>query len=75
MLHPCDSGIYVVTLTPGYDSENKLKVGDVIIDIEGSGNKDLTYLGEVLQSKKAGDTVSIKVNRNGEILYFEILLK
>lgn len=72
---PCDSGIYVVTLTPGYDSENKLKVGDVIIDIEGSGNKDLTYLGEVLQSKKAGDTVSIKVNRNGEILYFEILLK
>ena len=69
------SGVYILRLTPGLDAETKLKVGDVIVDIEGSGMKTMAYLKTVLDGKKVGDKIAITVSRNGEIFNTEIELK
>lgn len=69
------SGIYILRLTPGLDAENKLKVGDVIVDIEGSGKNTMVYLKKILDGKKIGDKIAITVSRNGEVFNTEIELK
>ena len=68
-------GIYILRLTPGLDAETKLKVGDVIIDIEGSGAKNMEHLKKALEGKKVGDKISLTISRDGEILDIEIELK
>lgn len=72
---PAANGIYIIKLSEGFDAEGKLKVGDVIVDIESTGFCSMNYLGIVIKEKKVGDTVKVKVNRDGEILEFEIILK
>ena len=69
------SGIYILRLTPGLDAENKLKVGDVIVDIEDSGINTMNYLKTVLEGKEIGDKINITVSRNGKIFNAEIELK
>ena len=72
---PHASGIYILRLTPGLDAENKLKVGDVIVDIEGSGINTMAHLKTVLDGKKIGDKINITVSRDGKIFNAEIELK
>ena len=52
-----------------------LKVGDVIVDIEGSGINTMAHLKTVLDGKKIGDKINITVSRDGKIFNAEIELK
>lgn len=72
---PSADGIYILQLTPGLDAANKLQVGDVIVDIENSGNKDMDYLRSLIQTKKSGDSISLTIDREGNKLDVEIILK
>ena len=45
-----------------------LKAGDVITAIDGNEIKTMTELTDYIKSKNIGDTVTLKVNRNGETL-------
>lgn len=45
-----------------------LKAGDVITEIDGKEIKTMTELTDYVKTKNIGDTVSLKVNRNGENL-------
>lgn len=45
-----------------------LKGGDVITAIDGKEIKTMTELTEYIKSKNIGDTVTLKINRNGEEL-------
>lgn len=51
-----------------------LQVRDVIIEIDGNKIATMNKLNEYKYSKNIGDTIKIKVNRNGEILEFNVEL-
>ena len=72
---PSADGIYILSLTPGFDAENKLKVGDVIVSIEDSSYNDMDFLKRLLGTLDPGDTVSLTINRGGEEFDVEIVLK
>lgn len=72
---PSADGIYILQLTPGLDAANKLEVGDVITDIEDTGKNDMDFLRRLIQTKKAGDSISLTIDRDGHELDVEIKLK
>lgn len=51
-----------------------LQVRDVIIEIDGNKISTMDELNTYKYSKKIGDKIKIKVNRNGEVLEFEVEL-
>lgn len=51
-----------------------LQVRDVIIEIDGNKIATMNKLNEYKYSKNIGDTIKIKVNRNGEVLEFNVEL-
>ena len=47
------------------DDINKLKVGDVIIEADGKSIKSMDELNEIKNSHQIGDTIKLKINRDG----------
>jgi putative serine protease PepD len=61
------SGLYVQTVTAGGPGAAAgLRVGDVIIKINGQPTTSPVQLQELTLSKKAGDTVDLEVWRGGQ---------
>jgi S1-C subfamily serine protease len=62
-----DSGLLVQTVSSGSGAEKAgLKEGDVITKVDGKDVKSSDDLRTVIQTKKAGDTLTIEVQRNGQ---------
>ena len=62
-------GVYVQSVdTFSKAATSGLKAGDVIIKIDDTDIKTMDELTNYIKSKNIGDTVSLKVNRNGEEL-------
>lgn len=61
------TGVLVAEITEGFDAENHLQLGDIIVGIDGYEVIDIADISEVLAGKKAGDTVTLKVYRKGNI--------
>lgn len=60
-------GIYVVAVEPFSSAEKGgLKSGDVIIEADGTSIKTMDELNKIKNTHSVGDTMKIKVNRNGE---------
>lgn len=67
-----DKGVYVAKV----DSENAIKKGDIITGIDGKQIKDDTDLRTYLyESKKPGETVTLKVIRDGKTQDINVKLK
>ncbi|MGQ0605722.1 MAG: S1C family serine protease [Candidatus Nitrosotenuis sp.] len=80
-------GVFVTTVVPGspaqkagiqeatYNVNRELRGGDVIVALDGYMVRDIDdliiYLAE---SKVVGDTVSIQINRNGELIEISAIL-
>jgi serine protease Do len=68
-------GVYIVGVTEGGGAANAgLQAGDRIVSIENTevtANDDLT---NVIQEHQVGDTLSIVVARNGQMLTFDVTL-
>ena len=60
------SGIYVVELDSYFDKNIDLKVGDIILRIDGKSLNTMNDLREYIYSKKPGDKVELDISR-GEI--------
>lgn len=59
--------IYVKTIEDFSAGEKAgLKIGDVIIEAEGTKIKTMDELNEIKNKKQIGDTLKLKVNRNGK---------
>ncbi|MDD2435049.1 MAG: trypsin-like peptidase domain-containing protein [Bacilli bacterium] len=52
----------------------KLKLGDVIVEIDGVKIKSVAHLRFILYKYEVGDTITVKYNRNGKIETTKILL-
>ncbi|MCF8233826.1 MAG: trypsin-like peptidase domain-containing protein [Bacteroidales bacterium] len=69
-------GVYIADLSEGGGAEDAgIKVGDVIIDIDGIGVNSLSELLEVVGQHRPGDHVEITVIRNGDFLEYDVELK
>lgn len=52
-----------------------LKIGDVIVKVDGKDVKDLQKLVELVGQHKPGDVVVVTVNRDGQVKDFNVTLK
>ena len=69
-------GAYVINVEDGSAADLAgIMVRDIIIDIEGETISSTAQLNTVKNKYKAGDTISIKVNRNGEDKTFDVTLQ
>ena len=68
-------GIYVVEVAPFSGAERAgIKPGDVIIKFNGKEVKNITELNKLRDEHKAGDVVTMTVNREGKIMDFNVTL-
>ncbi len=59
-------GIYVTSVEEFSAAEKAgFKIGDVIVSVDGQTVKTMDELNEIKNSHNIGDTITIKVNRNG----------
>lgn len=59
-------GIYIATVTYGGPAQNAgLKVGDIILSVDGVEMNQMTQLREYIYSKSPYDQIALKVLRNG----------
>ena len=64
---PQDTGSYVLEIVEdGAADKAGLKVGDLIISLDGKAVDDPTGLGKIIREHKSGDSVKIVWYRNGE---------
>ncbi len=71
-----ESGVKVSALTAGSPAAKAmLKVGDVIKAIDKDDVPNFDKLGEIIQAKKAGDKVTLTVQRDKETLKLEVTLE
>lgn len=60
-------GIYIKAIDDFSAAEKAgLKIGDVIIEVEGKQIKKMDELNEIKNSHKIGDELKLKINRNGQ---------
>ncbi|MCZ6611580.1 MAG: PDZ domain-containing protein, partial [Planctomycetota bacterium] len=50
----------------------QLRVGDVIVSVDGKQTRSMAELRAIIASKKVGETVRIQARRNGE--YFKVVV-
>lgn len=74
-MQPDASGVYVSAVTAGLGAEGKLMVGDIIISVDGMRVTSMTDLQDSLNGMYVGDVVTVKADRNGQIVTVEIELQ
>lgn len=69
-------GIYIVSVDAFSAAEKAgIKSGDVITEVDGSTIKTMKELDEIKNAHKIGDSIEIKVNRNGKELKLTLILQ
>ncbi len=69
------AGAYVTEVVDGYAAKKAgIQPGDVIIGLDNKVIRTRTDLSDALSDYKAGDTVSVRVNRDGETLDLTLTL-
>src|SRR6056300_1362798 len=71
-----NSGVYVANVVSGGAADDAgIKMGDVIVNIDGKQIRTGADLTEALGQHRPGERLDIVVNRNGQNKKFELLLK
>jgi len=69
-------GILILEIQDGSPAEeSELEINDVITEFEGKAVKTVSELNTLRDTKKAGDTVTFKVYRNGEYVQVQVTLR
>lgn len=71
-----DNGIYVTNVNKGSNAEKAgIKVGDIIMSIDGVEVNKMVDLRKYIYTKKVGDVVTVVINRNNKIENVKIELR
>ena len=68
------SGVLVVEVNQELGAKDILRVGDIIVAVEGEECNSMSALSGVVNGFYAGDTVTLDVYRNGETLILSLIL-
>ncbi len=68
-------GVLVVSVTSGGAGEGALRIGDIILKMNGERIGDMEVLREKLYQYHAGDTVTLEVDRFGEVVTVTVQFK
>ncbi|MBR4295220.1 MAG: trypsin-like peptidase domain-containing protein [Clostridia bacterium] len=68
------SGVYISEIIEGYDAENHLKVGDIIVGINDYEVLGVEDISKVIGILKEGDSVFLDIYREGKIFEVEVKL-
>lgn len=69
LLNEVPQGAYVIDVVAGSPAEKAgLKTGDIVTEIDGEKVTEDMELGSIISKKSAGDTVTLKVWRDGETI-------
>ena len=72
--YPTD-GMLVNSVVKGSDAEKQgLQVDDIITKIDGKPAEDISVVRDAINKKRVGDTVTVEVWREGEIITMKIAL-
>ncbi|MBF0209260.1 MAG: PDZ domain-containing protein [Desulfamplus sp.] len=70
------TGVYVKSVAVASPAEKAgVKVGDVILKVDGKNTVAHQQVGDILKNKKVGDVIKLVVNRNGVKKSFHIKLE
>ena len=68
-------GVYIQNIYENSGAaKSGLQIRDIIIEIDGNKILTMDDLDNYKYTKKIGDTIKVKVNRNGEVLEFDVVL-
>ena len=68
-------GVTIVEFKPtDCDAAQKLRIGDVIVSVNGNAISDTSSLAKALCNYDPGDTVTVTVYRSGQLLSFSVKL-
>lgn len=67
-------GVYVYEVTEGGASDGKLETNDRIISVDGTMVNTLDDLSSILSEYDPGQTVSVSVERGGQMVTVDIVL-
>jgi S1-C subfamily serine protease len=69
-------GVYVDSITANSAAgEAGVQVGDVILGVNSVDTRSSSELLETIGRKRPGDEVTLKVNRSGKVMEFEVVLR
>lgn len=69
-------GVYVAEVSSGGAGEKAgLQKGDRIISVDGESVSETLDISKVLSQRSAGDTISVEISRNGEVLTVSVVLQ
>lgn len=74
VITPEVDGVYISAVTEGYPAHGKIEAGDIIVSFGGVKTETIEELRAELFKHKVGDTVTVEVWRNGQIISVEVTL-
>ena len=68
-------GVYILQITPGGSADKAgLQLGDRIVAVDNNSVNESTDLTGYLQNKNVGDTVSLQIERDGKMSFYDVVL-
>jgi len=74
VITPEVDGVYISAGTEGYPAHGKIEANDIIVSFGGVKTETIEELRAELFKHKVGDTVTVEVWRNGEIISVDVTL-
>ena len=68
------SGVYVTSVNAGKGAEGKLQPGDIVLSVDNVRISSMNALSEALNKRYVGDTVTVRVDRNGSLVTVDVVL-
>jgi serine protease Do len=75
IVHADKTGLLVVGITEGLGAYGKLERGDILVELNGEPTSNTAEVRAIFTKLSAGDTVEVKVYRNGEPLVMKMTVK
>jgi len=74
VITPEVDGVYISAVNEGYPAHGKIEANDIIVSFGGVKTETIEELRAELFKHKVGDTVTVEVWRNGEIISVDVTL-
>lgn len=70
-----DTKFYVIAVYDFLDSTSKIKVGDILLSVDGVSINEFEDITNIISSKNENDSLKLELDRNGEIYQTYVKIK